>query len=134
MHITGGCHCGNITYEAEIDPEMVSICHCSDCQKLSGSAFRVVAFAKAEDFHLHGTPTIYIKTAESGNQRAQAFCPQCGSALYASAPDNSPNYGIRLGTCDQRAELVPKRQVWHQSALPWLSSKLDMGKILERQQ
>ena len=32
MHIDGGCHCGNITYEADIDPEAVSICHCADCQ------------------------------------------------------------------------------------------------------
>ena len=132
MHITGGCHCGNITYEAEIDLETVGICHCSDCQKLSCSAFRTVVPVKAENFHLRGTPTIYVKTAESGNKRAQAFCPKCGSALYAGAVENSPVYSLRVGTCDQRAELVPKRQIWHRSALPWLS-KLDIGKVIEQQ-
>ena len=40
MKIQGGCHCGYITYEAEIDPEKVSICHCTDRQSGSGSAYR----------------------------------------------------------------------------------------------
>ena len=43
MKIDGGCHCGYITYAAEIDPEKVGICHCTDCQTLSGTAFRVSA-------------------------------------------------------------------------------------------
>ena len=37
MKIQGGCHCGKISYEAEIDPEKVAICHCTDCQSGSGS-------------------------------------------------------------------------------------------------
>ena len=40
MKVDGGCHCGFITYEAEIDPEKVMICNCTDCQRLSGSSFR----------------------------------------------------------------------------------------------
>ena len=43
MKVDGACHCGRITFEAEIDPERVRICHCSDCQVLSGSAFRITA-------------------------------------------------------------------------------------------
>jgi len=42
MKIDGGCHCGYITYTAEIDPDKVGICHCTDCQTLSGSAFAPV--------------------------------------------------------------------------------------------
>jgi hypothetical protein len=41
MHIDGQCHCGRVTYQAEIDPERVSICHCTDCQALTGSPYRV---------------------------------------------------------------------------------------------
>ena len=40
MKIDGTCHCGNITYQAEIDPEQVYICHCTDCQSICGTAFR----------------------------------------------------------------------------------------------
>jgi len=46
MRIDGRCHCGYITYEAEIDPEKVMICHCTDCQTLSGSAFRTVVLTR----------------------------------------------------------------------------------------
>lgn len=121
MHITGGCHCGKITYEAEIDADAVGICHCTDCQKLSGTAFRVNVHVKKENFLLKGTPRIYIKTAESGNKRAQAFCPDCGSGLYATSVDDPQLFGIRLGTSDQFAQLKPTRQIWCRSALPWLS-------------
>ena len=48
MKIDGACHCGRISYEAEIDPADVTICHCTDCQTLSGSAFRTVVPARSE--------------------------------------------------------------------------------------
>ena len=122
MKIDGGCHCGAIAYEAEIDPEMVGICHCADCQTLSGTVFRVAVFAAEENFRLtRGEPKIYVKTAESGNKRAQAFCAECGSPIYATSVGEGPkSYGIRVGTARQRGELPPKRQIWHRSAVPWL--------------
>ena len=54
MKIDGGCHCGNITYEAEVDPERVSICHCTDCQQLTGSAFRTSIPVPDHAFKLSG--------------------------------------------------------------------------------
>jgi Glutathione-dependent formaldehyde-activating enzyme len=70
MKIDGHCHCGEIAFEAEVDPNAVNICHCTDCQTLSGSAFRINIPAPAEHFVLlSGTPKSYVKTAESGNQR-----------------------------------------------------------------
>ena len=120
MKIDGGCHCGAIAYEAEIDPEMVNICHCSDCQTLSGTAFRVAIFAPEEKFRLtRGEPKIYVKTAESGNKRVQAFCVECGTPIYSAALDGA-TFNIRLGSCRQRAQLMPKMQIWTRSALPWL--------------
>src|SRR5437870_4883557 len=87
MKIDGSCHCGYITYKADADPERTSICHCTDCQMLSGTAFRVSIPAPHHDFRiLSGEPTVYVKTGESGNKRAQAFCPRCGSPIYATAP------------------------------------------------
>ena len=121
MRIEGGCHCGNITYEAEVNPDMVGICHCTDCQTLSGSAFRTVVQARKEAFTLHGTPKIYVKTAESGNKRAQAFCPECGTPLYATSASDPQLFGIRVGTARQRAELRPKRQIWCRSAQGWVT-------------
>lgn len=121
MKVDGGCHCGYIKYEAEVDPEKTMICHCTDCQTLSGTAFRTVLPIGKDQFRmLGGQPKIYVKTAESGSRRAQAFCPECGTALYASAPNDPPTYNVRVGTMRQRAELPPKRQFWTRSALPWV--------------
>jgi hypothetical protein len=121
MKIDGACHCGAITYAAEIDPAGVRLCHCTDCQTLSGSAFRVTVSATDGSFTLlSGRPKIYIKTAESGARRAHAFCPDCGTPIYAtSAGDGQRKYGLRVGTIRQRADLRPARQYWCRSALGW---------------
>jgi hypothetical protein len=122
MKIDGGCHCGAITYAAEIDPAGVRLCHCRDCQILSGSAFRVTVSATDGSFALlSGQPRIYIKTAESGAKRAHAFCPDCGTPIYAtSAADGPKKYGLRVGTIRQRVDLRPARQYWCRSALGWV--------------
>ena len=120
MKIDGGCHCGRISYEAEIDPADVTICHCTDCQTLSGSAFRTVVPAKKEGFRITGEPKVYVKTAESGNRRVQAFCPECGTPIFATAVSDPRVYSIRLGSAHQRAELPPRKQLWARSALDWV--------------
>ena len=123
MKVTGHCHCGHITYEAEVDPATVRVCHCTDCQKLTGTAFRAAIASLPGTFVLKsGTPKIYIKTAESGSKRAHAFCAarrsmpprpnttrqlmDCGSAGSTSAL-NSPRRRVRSGA----ARLCPGRWI-----------------------
>lgn len=131
MKIDGACHCGYITYEAEIDPNTVGVCHCSDCQTLSGAPYRASVPAPPDKFKiLTGEPAKYVKTAESGNKRVQAFCPKCGSPIYAGAVDNpSAPYNIRVGTIHQRDQLVPKRQVWARSRQSWVDHLDDITRI-----
>jgi hypothetical protein len=127
MRIDGGCHCGDLAYEAEIDPALVRICHCTDCQVFAGSAYSTFVAAARESFRMTaGTPSIYVKTAESGNRRAQAFCPRCGTRIYASAEIDPPAYNLRVGTIRQRAQLHPAAQLWCRSALPWA---LDLTRV-----
>jgi hypothetical protein len=127
MKVDGSCHCGQVTFEAEIDPNAVRICHCTDCQTLSGSTFRVTVHTPAANFAMRtGSPRIYIKTADNGNKRAQAFCPECGTPLYATDADEPKAYGIRVGTLKQRAELRPMSQIWHRSAQSWVE---DIGHL-----
>ena len=126
MRIDGGCHCGRITFEADIDPEKVGVCHCTDCQALSGSAFVVYLPVPKESLRLRGEPKIYVKISESGTRRAQAFCPDCGSRLFASAEKDPQVFNLRIGTVRQRASLAPKAQVWCRSALPWV---MDLGSV-----
>jgi hypothetical protein len=63
-----------------------------------------------------------VKTAESGSKRAQAFCPRCGSPIYAAPAGEGPKtYNIRVGTTHQRDQLVPKVQIWSRSEQRWLA-------------
>ena len=120
MHVNGSCHCGRIRYEADVDPALVSACHCTDCQVLSGSAYRVSVRAPAATFKLtSGTPKTYLKTADSGNRRVHAFCADCGAPVYACAPADPPFYSLRVGGLQQRAQLPPRQQIWCRSAVPW---------------
>ncbi len=124
MKIDGACHCGFIAYEAEIDLESTSICHCTDCQTLSGSPFRVSVATERRDFRLlSGEPAIYVKIGTSGGRRAQGFCPKCGSPIYAtSADDPTAPLNLRVGAIRQRDRLVPRRQIWTRSAQGWLAT------------
>ncbi len=124
MKITGSCHCAAITYEAEVDPTTAAICHCTDCQKLTGTAFRVSIRSIPGTFRLlTGVPRTYTKTAESGNKREQAFCEHCGSPIYAATPGPEPRtYNLRAGTIDQREQLRPKVQIWSRSRVSWLDA------------
>jgi hypothetical protein len=135
MKIDGACSCGSIRIEGEADPNTVSVCHCTDCQTASGSAFRVSMPVKGDVFKVSGKPTIYIKTtAESGNPRAQAFCPTCGAALYSTTPGEGQQamYIVRVGILRQRDQLTPKRQIWWRSARDWVSG-LEGIRKLEKQ-
>src|SRR5215468_3210423 len=108
MRVHGACHCGAIAWEGEVDPTRVTICHCGDCQRLSGAAMRASVPVKAEDFILlRGDPVRYVKTAESGNRRLQAFCGRCGTPLYAADAENPKSFNLRIGALAERAELSP---------------------------
>jgi len=120
MNITGQCHCGAISFTALIDPNKIIACHCSDCQAFSGAPFRAVAPTAVENVKMTGTPKLYVKTADSGNQRAQAFCGNCGTQLYATEPDTPKVIGFRLGCINERAQLKPTIQIFGKSAMPWL--------------
>ena len=131
MKVTGSCHCGQIAFETEVDPDKSVICHCTDCQTLSGTAFRTVVPCREADFTLtSGTPKIYVKTAESGNPREQAFCGDCGTPLYATSVGGEDRIlGLRVGAIHQRDQIAPKKQLWSRSALGWLHDLDDVPKV-----
>ena len=124
MKIDGRCHCGDVRFEADIDPAEVSICHCTDCQTLTGSPFRVTVLTGRANIRLAGNPPkVYTKSGDSGRKRRQYFCSQCGTPLFtASEGDDAEVWGIRWGSIRQRRELVPSRQIWCRSAVPWLET------------
>ena len=123
MTVHGGCHCGAIAYRAVVDPAHVTICHCTDCQNLSGSAYRVSVPAPVDDFALlRGVLATYVKRGSSGAGRVQGFCGRCGSPIWSSAEHEPSTYALRVGCIDERAALPARAQIWCRSALAWTTS------------
>jgi len=131
MQVHGSCHCGAIEFEATVDSTRVTICHCTACQVLTGTAYRVTAPASAEGFRLkRGSPRTYVKIADSGNRRAQVFCAECGSHLYSHAAVERPErFGVRVGCLQERTALVPRKRIWCSSALSWSENLTTMEQL-----
>ena len=121
MDVDGACLCGHVAYRATVDPELCAVCHCTDCQTHSASAYGVVVHIVDDSFELlRGEMKTYVKTADSGTKRALTFCPECGTRIYAKTVGEGTSFwGLRIGTIRQRHDLRPRLQVFRRSALAW---------------
>ena len=117
ISVNGECHCGNISISAMVDKNKVRACHCTDCQKISGAPFRAIAIASADKIKITGNPKEYVKIGDSGNQRIQTFCPDCGTQLFATDMERR-SFNLRTGFLEQRNILEPKTHVYTKSSLP----------------
>ena len=120
MKIDGACHCGSIRYEAEIDPAKVVICHCTDCQALSGSAFRTVAQTKPGVFRLlSGAPRSTSRSVRAGTSVSRPLSGLRIPDLFGSCRNGAQGGRLR-GHDRQRAQLIPSDQYWFRSSQAWL--------------
>jgi len=118
--LTGGCLCGRVRYAVETDNNGLSLCHCTHCQKVSGSAFSVNLLVDAASFrHTGQAPSIYADTAESGRGLKRAFCPNCGSSISSESEMFPGKLVLKAGSLDKTDGLAPKVQIWTRSAQSW---------------
>ena len=123
MKTTGSCYCNAIEYHTDVEPGMVGICHCRDCQVFGGSAFRTVAAVPPENFQFtKGQPTYFEKVSDSGAVRRMAFCANCGTHL-CSLPEEMDGEGafisIRIATSEDFAALKPVFELFCDSRVSW---------------
>ena len=119
IQVNGECHCGKIEIIATVKLSEVRACHCTDCQQMSGAPLRAIAVAPADKIKITGIPKEYIKIGDSGNKRIQAFCPECGTQLFATDIKKTL-YNLRTGFLEQKNELEPKNHVFTQSSMSWI--------------
>ena len=119
-HIEGGCLCGRVRYRADAEPAFISICHCTDCQKFSGSAFATVVSVPGPALQVSGTLKTFTKTGSSGKPIHRRFCPECGSGIVEEA-DALPGIAmLNAGSLDDRTWVKPHSQIYCDSAQPWV--------------
>ena len=119
--LDGGCLCGEIRYTSNAEPGMTLVCHCSHCQKQTGTSFSIIVGVPKDSFSVTGNSlSTYHDKGESGNPVDRSFCSKCGSPVFsvvAAAPDN---VYIKGGTLDDRSWLKPQLNIWCSSAQPWV--------------
>ncbi|HEY1560055.1 MAG TPA: GFA family protein [Caulobacteraceae bacterium] len=128
MQIDGGCHCGAIRYEAEVTPDKVVICHCTDCQTISGAPYRMSIAVRLSQLELQGEPRTYWKIGDSGREVVTTFCGDSGAALYSRRRDADFVF-LRIGSANQTALLPPKAQGFCASVMPWAMDIRDVPQI-----
>jgi hypothetical protein len=119
--LTGGCLCGSVRYESR-EPAVVSaVCHCSHCQKQSGSAFSVNLMVPAAAFSVTSqTLATFDDIGDSGLGVKRHFCGRCGSPIYSELEANPGVVAIKAGTLDDPSRVEPQVHLWRASAQPWV--------------
>lgn len=118
---TATCRCGQLSATCSGDPVRVSVCHCYDCQRRSGSAFAAQARFPADAVTIRGEYEIYEHVGDSGNSAIFHFCPTCGSTLWYHARPYSELYAIAVGAFADREFPTPHYSVWEGRKHPWVN-------------
>jgi len=123
MKAHGACFCGAITFEAEVDPEKIYICYCSDCQTMSGGTCHVNTFVPEADFKMtKGEPAHFTKISGSGHKRDIGLCGTCATELYAVNIEGPKTYGVRVPTLAERDQLPAVKGFYLRSRQKWVET------------
>ena len=121
------CRCGQLRATASGEPVRVSVCHCLDCKKRSGSAFAVQARWPAEKVRIEGQAKSWSKLTDSGNRISFHFCPECGSDVhYAIEGKFSGLIAIPLGAFNDPYFARPGFSVWEDRMNDWVEVSGDV--------
>jgi hypothetical protein len=116
------CRCGQLKATVAGEPVRVSVCHCLNCKKRSGSAFAVQARWPAEQVSIEGQSRFFEKVADSGNRATFYFCPDCGSDVHYEINGKFDGLvAIPLGAFDDPYFLSPKFSVWEERKHDWVA-------------
>lgn len=120
-NINGGCLCGNIRYQIKQVPRTTIQCHCTNCQKQSGSAFSINLVVKMDSVEIDKTKlACYKDQGDSGGFVYRYFCPTCGSALITGNADLSATAVIKAGSLDDSSQVKPAMSIWERSRQSWV--------------
>ena len=126
LPLEGGCQCGKLRYQVNQPPMMVYCCHCTNCQKISGSAFAISAAIFEASFEFSkGDARKTTWLSDAGNQRYGYICGDCGTRI---AHGQEPSIGVlslRAGTFDDTSWIEPVGHIWTGSAQGWVKFGAD---------
>lgn len=121
LPLVGGCMCGALRYEVSAPPLMIYNCHCTNCQKIGGTAFNTsVIVTEASLRFTAGEPARVQWIADSGSTRCGLFCGACGSRIVNGGAPSTGVFSLRAGTLDDTSWVQPVGDTYTRSAQPWV--------------
>jgi hypothetical protein len=119
---SGGCLCGLIRYRLADEPLTLYACHCTDCQRQSGSSFglSMIVSRTALDL-LQGEPRHHEVTLADGRQKNGTFCGVCATRIWSEPVKFPQVVNVEPGTLDDTSWLRPIAHIWTRSAQPWVA-------------
>ena len=118
----GRCLCDTVQYRLNGEPLTVYACHCTDCQKRSGSAFGLSMWVRRADIVVaKGEAATLEVTGVDGKPRHHRTCAKCGTRLWSERPDRLEIAVLRPGTLEDTKWLRPVAHLWTRSAQPWFT-------------
>ncbi len=131
LPLTGGCQCGAVRYEIAAPPITLYACHCTDCQRQTGSAFALSMVVPRTALRVvKGDPKLWRRPGAhtaSGTPADCAFCGACGARLYNLPSRDTAIAVLKPGTLDDTSWLRPVGHIWTSSAQPWV--EIDAGMV-----
>jgi hypothetical protein len=118
---TGGCLCAAVRYRVDAEPLTVYACHCTDCQRRTGSAYAMSMVVPRDALIVEtGTPAAYAATLADGRRKQGRMCAACGTRLWGEPVVAARFVVVQPGTLDDTSWLRPVAHIWAQSAQPWV--------------
>lgn len=114
------CACGALRLTFSEPPQLTALCHCSACQRRTGSPFGANAFYSIDSVEISGPSTEFVRTAESGRKVRMHFCPTCGSTVFWKADALPSRIGVAVGCFADPTFARPEISVFEQSKHEWL--------------
>ena len=137
--LTGGCLCGAIRYTVGVPVEKLIACHCTDCQRISGTGASINAIVPSSAFHIvKGQTKVFSKAADSGNILHRHFCGDCGCPIYSQRANAPEVVVLKVGSLDRHEGMKTVMNIWTRSRRPWTVmdetvESFEMGRPAARQ-
>ena len=129
----GGCLCGAVRYVLKGEPRATAICHCTHCQKQSGSVFSFNLVIREADYEQLGETMVYVDTGDSGQPVFRHFCGSCGSPILAKIAALPGKVVVKAGTLDSLEGLHPQAEIYTDHAVKWLAPVAATARFAQNQ-
>jgi hypothetical protein len=126
MVMTAACACGALRFRADGEPLVQGLCHCRDCQRLSGSGHvGFIAFPEGAT-SVEGETRAYSRTGSSGKTATRYACVRCGGMLLGRADVMPGVINLYAGALDDTAQFKPRIAIFTRSRPAWDTSSVGL--------